>query len=121
MNAGDADLTWFLEAPPEGRDFIQRLSPEVVLAALIPRPGGDIRSDGAGVSVGGGACRPGAGGADAGTAARVPRAKGVERPPLRNQGNSEAANEATSLPGVEVGRRGLLPAPDGPTTEGGPG
>jgi hypothetical protein len=40
VNAGYTDLTWLLEVPPEGRDFIQRLSPEVVLAALIPAPEG---------------------------------------------------------------------------------
>lgn len=38
VDAGDADLTWLLKVPPEGRDFSQRLGPEVGLAAVIPAP-----------------------------------------------------------------------------------
>ena len=34
----NADLTWLLEAPPEERDFVERLGREVGLAEVIPAP-----------------------------------------------------------------------------------
>jgi V8-like Glu-specific endopeptidase len=51
----------------------------------------------------------------------VHHAGGFDRPRLRNQGGSYAANEAISLPAIEVGIRRRPPAPDQPTTYGGPG
>ena len=51
----------------------------------------------------------------------VHHAGGFDRPRLRNQGGSYAANEAISLPAIEAGLRRRRPAPDGPITDGGPG
>jgi hypothetical protein len=51
----------------------------------------------------------------------VHHAGGFDRPRLRNQGGSYAANEAISLPAIAAGLRRRPPAPDGPTTDGGPG
>jgi hypothetical protein len=38
VDAGDADLTWLLEVPPEERDLVERLGREVGLAEVIPAP-----------------------------------------------------------------------------------
>jgi hypothetical protein len=51
----------------------------------------------------------------------VHHAGGFLRPRLRNQGGSYAANEAISLPAIEACLRRRPLAPDGPTTDGGPG
>jgi V8-like Glu-specific endopeptidase len=51
----------------------------------------------------------------------VHHAGGFDRPRLRKQGGSYAANEAISLSAIEVGIRRRPPAPDRPTTIGGPG
>ncbi len=51
----------------------------------------------------------------------VHHARGFDRPRLRKQGGSYAADEAISLPAIEAGLRRRPPAPDGPTTDGGPG
>jgi hypothetical protein len=124
VDAEDADLTWLLEMPPEERDFVERLGREVRLAELIPAP-------------------------KEAPDPIVPESALEAVPPpswlkrrlmrvllrdvhhagvldwlrLRNQGVSyaaNAANEAISLPAIEAGLRRRPPAPDGPTTDGGP-
>lgn len=99
VDAEDADLTWLLEAPDEAPD------PIVSGSALeaVPLPSWLMR--------------------------RLMRvllrdvlhAGGFDRPRLRNQGGSYVANEAISLPAIEAGLRRRPPAPDWPTTDGGPG
>ena len=118
VDAEDADLTGVLEAPPEEWDFVERLGREVGLAEVIPAP--DEAPD---PIVSGSALKavPLPSWLMRVLRREVHHAKGFDRPPLRNQGNSHAANEAISLPAIEadLGRR--PPAPDWPTTDGGPG
>jgi hypothetical protein len=122
VDAEDADLTWLVEVPPEERDFFERLGREVGLAEVIPVP--EEAPD---------PILPGS----ALEAVPLPswlkwrlmrvllrdvhHAGGLLRPRLRNRGSSYAANEAISLPAIEAGLRKRPPAPDGPTTDGGPG
>jgi hypothetical protein len=122
VDAEHADLTWLLEAPPEERDFVERLGREVGLAEVIPAP-----EEAPDPIVPGSALE----------AVPLPswlkrrlirvllpdvhHAGGFDGPRLRNQGGSYVANEAISLPAIETHLRKRPPAPDWPTTDGGPG
>jgi hypothetical protein len=121
VDAGDADLTWLLEVPEE-RDFIQRLGPEVALAALIPAPeetpdpmapGSALEAVPLSSSVKRGLMRV------LRRESTVPRGFNGRRCAIR--ATRRRPNETTSLPAIEVGLCRLVPAPDGPATEEGPG
>jgi hypothetical protein len=122
VDAEDADFDLVTRGAARGAGLLRASGSRGRARGGDPGAGGGTRSDRAGVSVGGGAAAVLAQvAADAGAAARRPPCRGFLRPRLRNQGGSYAANEAISLPAIEACLRRRPLAPDGPTTDGGPG
>jgi hypothetical protein len=122
VDAEDADFDLVTRGAARGAGLLRASGSRGRARGGDPGAGGGTRSDPAGVSVGGGAAAVLAQvAADAGAAARRPPCRGVSPAAAAQPGRLVRGQRGDLVTGNRGRLRRRPPAPDGPTTDGGPG